>query len=386
MTMQNTWLITGAQGFIGRYLVDCIAREDALAVIVGLGRSPELFGCFSHRITSPAGYVLAPLPDELQRHSRRLTYYSVDITDVGRLETVLREVRPGRIVHLASGLRGDLLPALLHIVVEGTAALFEAIARIHGYLPHVVLGSTGAVYGETNSQRLPLRETDFCEPADEYSVTKYAAEGIARIAAKKFGIPLVIARIFNVVGAGQDERHVAGRIALEMAKLKRTGGHDLYLGSLSPTRDFIDAHDAARALFMLALAERGAAASEHSKGIFNIASGIERTIEEVLNTFREVADFDPAAHKPPGGAPGGRGTLADLAVPGESVVRGALIVHQNADRNPGVGRHYASVDRLLATGFQPAYSFRSSIASVWNYYSRLWFNGRDLRAGVVTAS
>lgn len=37
----TTYLVTGAQGFIGRYLVAHLLATDASATVVGLGRSPR---------------------------------------------------------------------------------------------------------------------------------------------------------------------------------------------------------------------------------------------------------------------------------------------------------------------------------------------------------
>ncbi len=111
-----------------------------------------------------------------------------------------RNFRPAKIIHLASGLRGDRRDDLIRTNVEGTAALLDAIGRAGNFSPTFVLCSSGGVYG--NPVSLPLSETASCEPLDEYSKTKLAAELVTRSSAAQQGFRLIVARIFNIVGAG----------------------------------------------------------------------------------------------------------------------------------------------------------------------------------------
>ncbi len=335
--MRFGWLITGAQGFVGRYVCDYLLRAASEARVVGIGRSVQLAGRFSHSISGPQGPVPAPLPDELSDaalHQDRYRYCRADVTSSAAIQAVLEEFRPDRILHLASGLRGDRRKDLLEINVEGTASLLEAIGRVKNYSPTVVMGSSGGVYGRAAPEKLPLSENVACEPADEYSVTKLTAELMARLWAGRLGIRLIIARIFNIVGAGQDERHVAGQIARQLCMVRSGASRTLQLGHLDCTRDFIDVRDVAQALTALAQ-------DDGAEGIFNVGSGVECAIGELLRNFLAAAGIQVA-------------------------------IDENQDIQPGVPRNYADTTRLRQIGFTPAYSLRDSVDAVWSHYERLW--------------
>lgn len=321
--MRFTWLVTGAQGFVGRYLPAYILRTCPAESVLGFGRSKPLDGHFSHVISGPDGPVRAPLPDEILLAAGdrdRYHYCLADVTSIGQVQPILERFRPGKIVHLASGLRGDPLKDLLPINVEGTAALLEAIGNVRDYAPKLVMCSSGGVYGQADPEKLPLSESSPCEPVDEYSVTKLAAELMARLWAAKLGIRLVVGRVFNIVGAGQDERHVAGQIARQLCRLRSGERRPLELGSLDSTRDFIDVRDVAQALVALAN-------DEQAEGLFNIGTGVECAIKELLRNFLAVARIDVA-------------------------------IEQKQNIQVGVPRHYADTNRLRQIGFARLFSRR----------------------------
>ncbi|HEX3368177.1 MAG TPA: NAD-dependent epimerase/dehydratase family protein, partial [Candidatus Cybelea sp.] len=245
-------LVTGAQGFAGRYLVAELLAADPQLEITGIGRS-RARGTFTHHVTLAGQRVLAPLPAGLAvaASDSRYRYHQADIRDRAALRTILREFRPHWIFHLASGLRDDSPDHLFGTNVEGAIDFLEAVWDAAPPVERIVVGSSGSVYG--NPAVLPLDEDAPCGPCDYYAVSKLAQEHVVRILAAQRGLPVVVARIFNIVGAGQDERHVAGRFASQIAAIGAgSAPARLEVGDLSTARDFIDVRDVARALAILA--------------------------------------------------------------------------------------------------------------------------------------
>lgn len=285
-------LVTGAQGFVGRYLIAELLASQSDVRIVGVGRSAACT-TFTHTVTWRSMRVAAPLPPELRSaaHDARYAYQPVDIRDRARFGRILREFSPDVVFHLASGLRDDAPHHLFGTNVEGTIDVLESVAAA-GLAPRaIVIGSSGSVYGLPAC--LPIAEGSPCEPRDFYAVSKLAQEHAARIVARERDLPIVIARIFNIVGPGQDERHVAGRFAAQIAAvIAGTSEARMLVGDLSPTRDFIDVRDVARALALLA--RSGAPGS-----IYNVASGLETPISQILELLIDAADLrgalDPEA-------------------------------------------------------------------------------------------
>ncbi|MBV8550399.1 MAG: NAD(P)-dependent oxidoreductase [Acidobacteriaceae bacterium] len=333
--MRTRWLITGAQGFVARYATSCILQSSPDAVVLGIGRSERLDGWFSHRISSVTGRIRAPLPPEISHAlDQRYEYKTVDVRVKQQVRSILSDFQPQFVLHLASCLRGDPRPQLLRSNIEGTVTLLQAVSEVRAEHPKVVVGSSGGVYGVVPSERLPIRETEPCEPVDEYSISKMAAEHWARLMARKAGIRLAIARIFNVIGPGQDERHIAGQVAAQLSALHRRGGGALKLGALDSTRDFIDVRDLAAAIVTIAK-------SKTSEGLINVGSGVERPVWQLVHELLSITKMD---------------------VP----------IETRSDGRIDVPRHYADITRLLASGFEPSHTFRNTLTDIWNYYQRVW--------------
>src|SRR5207249_2621901 len=115
------FFITGAQGFVGRYLICRILELDNDAHVLGIGRSAGQNHSFTHSIHWGTQTLPAPLPAELKNvDSGRYEYLVLDVHQREQVRTVLDDFRPNFIVHLASGLRDDPLASLLTTNLEGT--------------------------------------------------------------------------------------------------------------------------------------------------------------------------------------------------------------------------------------------------------------------------
>lgn len=327
-------MITGAQGLVGRYLTAHILGLEKESAVVGIGRSGNVPGFFTH---ANRGHERSPLPpDLLARFDGRYRYQRLSLHDTAGLRELIRELRPHCVFHLASALHTAPERDLVETNIEGTASLLDAMA---GSDALAILGSSGSVYGEPLS--LPILESHPCNPADMYGITKLAAEHVARIKAARSGLAFMVARIFNIVGPGQDENHVCGRLAAQLASLADSRHPLLEVGPLEPTRDFIDVRDVAAGLLLLAQrGERG--------GTYNLASGSETPIQFILSELARVSGLN-----------------------------GRIRIARRDDRPAGVPRHFADVSHVRRLGFVPAYSIRDSLADLFRYHEQLAGTAQD---------
>lgn len=303
----STVLVTGAQGWIGRAAVDGWLEHPGTSVW-GVGRSPER--------------------PELRRPGYQ--YVSLDLADAGALRALLTEVQPDAIVHLA-GLGHHGAPTdLMRANVAASAALVAAVRDACPRRPRVVLGSSGALYGEPVA--LPQDERHPTRPETAYAASKLSGELTALPIAEAAGIPLIRARIFNVVGPGQPDTFLPGVLARRLAAI--TAGlcaPELCLAPLHTTRDYLDVRDVAAAL--AALAERGEPGT-----VVNVGSGVETRTETVWEILYRLA----RAH----GAP-------------------AVTRRWRQDPPGNLTRQVAAVDRLRAVGFRPLRSLEQSLAELF---------------------
>jgi nucleoside-diphosphate-sugar epimerase len=329
-------LVTGAQGFIGRYLVARYLTSNPCGTVVGIGRSQGQQESFTHTVRWGADRVPAPLPAPLRAALANPAYHyiAVDLLDRRAMVQLLRVFEPQVVVHLAGALRDEPTPRLFEINVLGTEALLEAIAAAElRYPPKVIFGSSGSVYGAIASAALPIHEDTRVQPIDAYAVSKHAAENLALVIARRHGIALSIARIFNVVGPGQDERHICGWLARQFAEARAgIAKGEITVGPLSTTRDFIDVRDVAVGIQLIASQPRPAP-------IYNVASGIET---EVAQVFARLSKLAGRPNRRPPVPTGGR-----------------------AQDMP---RHVARIDRLRSLGYRPAYPIERSLDDLLIYY------------------
>jgi GDP-4-dehydro-6-deoxy-D-mannose reductase len=275
------------------------------------------------------------LPDDVRSalETERYRYVSLDLRRHPELTGILRDSRPEFVIHLASALRDDPLSSLLASNIEGTIGLLEALAASGISVQKLVLCSTGGVYGAP--AEVPIREDAHCNPIDLYSTSKLAAEHFSRILARRYQIPAVWARLFNLAGPGQDERHICGSLVAQAAAIAEGVAQPvMHVGVLDTTRDFIDPRDAASALLLIA--RNGISGS-----VYNVASGEESAMHKVLQIVLQAAGL-----------------------------AGRVVIEQDKFRAADVPRHFASIERLRSLGFGCHYDLAESIKDLLHYYRR----------------
>ena len=236
-------LITGGQGFVGRYLVQHLV--DAGDEVIVADRE-------------------------------------VDVTSRGALSRSLTAARPEVIYHLAamtSVAESWKRPAeYTRVNVLGTANLLDAA---HEVVPEarIVVVSSAEVYGVVREEQLPLREDSPAVPANPYSTSKLEAELVAREAVRHRHQRVVIARPFNHIGPGQSTSFVVPALVRRMLDATAKGMHFIMVGDLSTRRDFSDVRDVVRAYRLLG--EWGRAGEA-----YNVASGHDVALSDIAEEIR----------------------------------------------------------------------------------------------------
>ena len=150
--------------------------------------------------------------------------------------------------------------------IEGAAAVAEAAGISNCPLFYA---STSMVYGpnagETAEESWPRFGT---HPVWAYAAGKLCGEFIVTDIAKKKGFPVLIGRLFNIVGPTQNLTHVMTKFI----HWALTGQPILVHGAGSATRSFTHVSDAAKAIVKLMKAEAQILPTERT---INIAAGSE---------------------------------------------------------------------------------------------------------------
>lgn len=245
-------LITGAAGFTGRYLTSLLA-----------GRGHEVHGVVHHAPDDPIADASA--------------VHVADLADHSAISRVVDDVRPEHVVHLAAIAfvgHGDV-EEMYRANVVGTRQLLDALTRLAEAPKSVILASSANVYG--NARAGVLDETMQPAPANDYGVSKVAAEYVGHIYAAR--LPLIIARPFNYTGRGQAENFLIPKIIAHA----RQRAPVIELGNLAVARDFSDVRAVVECYARLLDAPQAIGET------FNICSGRAVSLGEILEMVSGIS-------------------------------------------------------------------------------------------------
>ena len=280
-------VVTGAAGFIGSHLCEALVQRGF--EVVGVDCFTDYYDPAIKR-RNLRGLLAGP--------RFRLLEHDLSSADLAALPDA-----PRWVFHQAAqaGVRASWGREFESYTRHNVLATQRLLERYRGTaVERVVVASSSSVYGD--AERLPTSETDLPRPFSPYGVTKLAAEHLALLYARNFGVPVVALRYFTVYGPRQ--RPDMGFHRFITALLQ---GRPITLyGDGEQTRDFTYVDDAVAA--NLAAAERGVQGSA-----YNIGGGSRVSENHELAELARIAGIAPIVEH--GAAQPGdpRDTGADIA-------------------------------------------------------------------------
>jgi UDP-glucose 4-epimerase len=178
----------------------------------------------------------------------------------------------------------------LSINVLGLVNLLEGAAA--GGVRRVVFASSGGVlYGEAGT--IPTGERAPKQPISPYGVSKLAGEHALRVLGTLRGFEVAALRYANVYGPRQDPSGEAGVVSIFTGRALR--GEPLTIfGDGRQTRDYVFVRDVAQANFLAGTAPLPAAA-DHDDIAFNVGTGVERSVLDLVAAVGRATGTRPAA-------------------------------------------------------------------------------------------
>ena len=255
----SSYLVTGADGFIGSHLVENLLGQGHKV------RALALYNSFGD---------IGWLRDLGASENLQVTLG--DIRDYQICEDLVQGV--DGVFHLAA-LIGipysySAVDSYIQTNVMGTSNICRALVKTNK--TPIITMSTSEVYG--SARKVPIDESHPLQAQSPYSASKIAADAMATSYHNAFGLPLTIARPFNTYGPRQSRRAFIPSVISQILNQES----EIKVGDTSTTRDLSFVEDTAKSLVKLM------DASSHNGEVFNIGTNNEYSIAKVIEIIQEL--------------------------------------------------------------------------------------------------
>ena len=270
VTQNQKAFITGITGCLGKHLAAHLISQDI-----------EVFGLQRKMPSKEDPLVI-----------KKENIFVGDLLDDASLKHALSEIRPSHIYHLAGCIDRDIHEGQLNYEVNvlGTIKLLNAVREV-AITPRILITSSSAVYGA--STQFPIKEESELRPMTHYAVSKISQEMVALQYFLTYGLPIVRARTFNVIGPDLAPSLLSSELARQIVQAEKGGENTISIGNLRPQRDYTDVRDIVRAYEVLMKYGKAGEA-------YNVCSMTAHSVQECLDGLVEKAkvlisvEIDPA--------------------------------------------------------------------------------------------
>ncbi len=233
-------IITGSEGFVGRYLAEHLTKEG--------------WEC--------KGFNL--------RHGQSLLDYE-------QIRNTLDIERPDAIFHLAAQ---AYVPEsfqnprrTFEVNTIGSLNILEAVRQL-GIKTKIHLAGTSEEYGDSQYGEGVTTELTLPNPLSPYAISKLAMDQMGQLYAKSYGMNVVVTRAFNHTGAGRGEMYAESAFAKQIVEVELSKRDVVEHGNLESIRNYTDVRDIVRA-YELAI--------DLPSGVYNICSDQNVAMQEVMD-------------------------------------------------------------------------------------------------------
>lgn len=243
-------LITGAGGFVGKYLIKEFKKQNY-----------EIIACDINKKSA---------------FDNDVKYYDMDILNKELVDNIINDCQPDYLINLAAissvGVSWSIPDKTIEVNVVGTLNLLEAVKKHCTKCKILLIGSSE----EYESKDRPLKEDDVVNANNPYGISKISQENFAKLYSEKYGLNIVCTRSFNHTGIGQLDQFVIPSFCKQVAEIEKTNKPGkIYVGNLSAYRDISDVKDIVKVY-------RSLLENDTDELIYNVGSGNTYKIEDLL--------------------------------------------------------------------------------------------------------
>ncbi len=266
-------LITGITGQDGSYLTELL-----------LGKGYEVHGAV-RRTSNLDRSRLQHLYHDPAMYGKRLFLHYADLDDATTFRRVLVKAAPDELYHLAGqshvGLSFEIPESTCDMTAMGTLRLLELIRDLP-QRPKLFHASSSEIFGRPVQS--PQDESTPLAPVNPYGCAKAFATQMVAVYRQSYGLFAVNGIMYNHESPRRGENFVTRKICRAAAAIRLGQQKDLPLGDTSAQRDWGDARDYVRGMWLTL--QQGQAED------FIFATGHLHSVQDVVETAFTTVGLD----------------------------------------------------------------------------------------------
>ena len=270
--MKKVALIIGANGQDASYLAELLIEKDY--TVHGTIRRNSVPESQTTRI-------------EHLRSEGLIELHYMDLTDSISVESIINEIKPDEIYHLAAQshvqISFELPKYTLDVNAGGTLSILEAVRKFSPK-SKVYHAATSEMYGNSYDEDKFQRETTPLTPVSPYGCSKLYAHSLCNNYRNAYDMFICSGILFNHESPRRGINFVTNKVVLEAVKIKLGLSDKLVLGNLDSMRDWGHAKDYVKGMWLML--------QQDNPDDYVLATGDSHSVNELVDYVFNKLELD----------------------------------------------------------------------------------------------
>jgi GDPmannose 4,6-dehydratase len=231
------------------------------------------------------------------RSENLITLHYMDLTDPISVESIISELKPDEIYHLAAQshvqISFELPKYTLDVNADGTLAVLEAVRKFSPK-SKVYHAATSEMFGNSFDDDMFQRETTPMIPVSPYGCSKLYAHSLCHNYRNAYGLFICSGILFNHESPRRGINFVTNKVVLEAVKIKLCLSNELVLGNLNAMRDWGHAKDYVKGMWLMLQQDKAddyVLATGESRSVYELVeyvfNRLELNIQKYIKTDKK---------------------------------------------------------------------------------------------------
>jgi GDPmannose 4,6-dehydratase len=216
-----------------------------------------------------------------------ITLHYMDLTDPISVQSIINELKPDEIYHLAAQshvqISFELPKYTLDVNAGGTLSVLEAVRKFSPK-SKVYHAATSEMFGNSYDEDKYQRETTPLTPVSPYGCSKLYAHSLCHNYRNAYDMFICSGILFNHESPRRGINFVTNKVVLEAVKIKLGLSDELVLGNLSSMRDWGHAKDYVKGMWLML--------QQDKPDDYVLATGESKSVNDLVSYVFDKLELD----------------------------------------------------------------------------------------------